>query len=284
MGRLLFRVKMSHMTLNDLHGHLKGFPGTPRMPALFVGHGSPMNGIEDNTYAQAWAALGASLPRPRAILVVSAHWLTEGSFVHVGERPRTIHDFYGFPEAMYRLRYDCPGSPDGAELASTSIVSRPVGDDADWGLDHGAWIVLRRMYPDADVPTFQLSIDMTRSDREHYLIGRELAALRERGVLIIGSGNIVHNLGMIDFDPAAKAFPWAEEFDAFAAEKILANDDDALIEHHALGHAARMSVPTPEHYWPLLYMLGTRHADDAISFPVRGIAHGSISMRSVLFS
>lgn len=272
------------MTTSELYGHSSAFPVTSRMPALFVGHGSPMNGVEDNAYAGAWAALGASLPRPMAILVVSAHWLTEGSFVHVGERPRTIHDFYGFPEEMYRLRYPCPGSPGGAALTKAASPGRSMGDDVDWGLDHGAWIVLRRMYPDADVPAFQLSIDMARSDREHFAIGREIAALRERGFLILGSGNVVHNLGVMDFDPAAKPFPWAEEFDAFVKGKILAKDDDALIDHHSLGHAARMSVPTPDHYWPLLYVLGARHADDEISFPVEGVAHGSISMRSVLFT
>jgi 4,5-DOPA dioxygenase extradiol len=273
---------MDGMTPRELLEHWKKLPETARMPAIFVGHGSPMNGIEDNVFVRGWEKLGKDLPRPRAILSISAHWLTRGTEVHVTERPRTIHDFWGFPKQLYDLSYPCPGSPEDARALEEMVKSVAVRPDLDWGIDHGTWIVLHRMYPAADIPVFQMSIDMTRSHKEHYELAKELALLRRRGVLIIGSGNLVHNLGEIDFNEQAAVFPWAEDFDAKAKDLLLAHDHSSLIQYEKLGHAAQLSIPTPDHYWPLLYILGLQEDDEEVSFPIEGIAHGSISMRCVL--
>lgn len=270
------------MTIADLKQSTKNMPDAARMPVLFVGHGSPMNAVEDNAYSRAWADLGKTLPRPNAILCVSAHWLTEGTFVHVAEKPRTIHDFWGFPQELYDVRYPCPGSPNHAEETRATVRSTNVAADTDWGVDHGTWSVLRRMYPDADVPTFQLSLDMSKPSAAHYAIGKELASLRDRGVLIIGSGNLVHNLGMIDFDENARPFPWAAEFDSQAKALIEKGDHRSLTEYEKLGHAAQLSIPTPDHYWPLLYVLAAADMDEPISYPVEGLTNASISMRAVL--
>lgn len=261
---------------------LTALPETARMPLLFVGHGSPMNGIEDNVYVQGWEKLGKSIPKPLAILSVSAHWLTHGTEVHIAEKPRTIHDFWGFPKELYDIVYQCPGSPNYAEAAKEIITGTSVHRDNDWGIDHGTWIVLHRMYPDANIPTFQMSIDMTRSHKEHYELAKELARLRKRGVLILGSGNIVHNLGEIDFNENAQIFPWAADFDGTAKDLLMQRDHAALMNYEKLGHAAALAIPTPEHYWPLLYILGLQEDDEGVSFPIEGIAHGSISMRCVL--
>ena len=267
--------------LDTLHAAAKKLPDAPRMPVLFVGHGSPMNAIEDNAFSRAWATLAAALPRPAAVLCVSAHWLTEGTFVHVAPQPRTIHDFWGFPKELYDVRYPCPGDPARAGETQALVTRAKVAADLDWGVDHGTWSVLRRMYPNADLPVFQLSLDMRKSAAEHYAIAAELSALRNRGVLIVGSGNLVHNLGMIDFDEHAKPFDWAVEFDAQAKALIEKGDHRALIAHEKLGHAADLAIPTPDHYWPLLYALALADENDAIRFPIEGIANGSISMRAV---
>lgn len=256
-------------------------PETPRMPLVFVGHGSPMNGIEDNQFVRGWQSLGKALPRPTAILSISAHWLTHGTEVHVAERPRTIHDFWGFPKELYDLLYPCPGAPTFAEATRSIVTSVTIGEDYDWGIDHGTWIVLHRMYPNADIPVFQMSIDMTRSHQQHYELAKELAVLRRRGVLILGSGNIVHNLGEIDFNEDAETFPWAADFDGKARHLIEKHDHTALINYEKLGHAAQLAIPTPEHYWPLLYILGLQEEDEGATFPIEGISHGSISMRCV---
>lgn len=253
------------------------------MPLLFVGHGNPMNAIETNRWSRAWESMAASLPRPDAILCVSAHWLTEGSFVHAAERPRTIHDFWGFPPELYAVRYACPGDPARAEEARKAVTSAEVGSDLDWGVDHGAWSVLRRMYPEADVPVFQLSLDIARPSAVHYAIGKELASLRERGILIVGSGNLVHNLGMVAYEEETEPFDWAVEFDALAASLIAKGDHRKLMAYEKLGHAAALSIPTPDHYWPLLYVLGAAGKEEVPSFPVEGIAQGSIGMRCVRF-
>lgn len=260
-------------------------PSTPRMPVLFIGHGSPMNGVEMTPYAEAWQRLGGTLPRPRAILSISAHWLSEGTAVHGAVHPQTIHDFYGFPEEMYRITYPCPGHPDVARETQELLRGETeVAWDENWGLDHGTWIVLRRTHPQADVPTFQLSIDMTKSPEAHYRLGAALAPLRERGVLIMGSGNIVHNLGLVAYEPDAKPFAWAEEFDAFAAGRITAGDHQSLLVPEKFGQAAALSIPTPDHYFPLLYAFGAAGSGAKATFPVEGIAHASVSMRAVLFS
>lgn len=270
------------MTHHELLAQLKNHPETPQMPALFVGHGSPMNGIEDNLFSLGWEKLGKKLPAPRAILSISAHWLTRGTEVHVSPHPRTIHDFWGFPKELYAISYPCPGAPEYASLVQDIVTQIKVSSDLDWGIDHGTWIVLHRMFPNANIPVFQMSIDMTRGHREHYELAKELRALRKRGVLILGSGNLVHNLGEIDFSEQANIFPWASEFDGRAKELIASQNHDALIGYEKLGHSALLAVPTPEHYWPLLYILGLQEENEGAIFPIEGITHGSISMRCVL--
>lgn len=271
------------MSLASFKEIVQSLPDTQQMPVLFVGHGSPMNGIEDSVYSDAWKKLGTTLPCPSAILVISAHWYTEGTHVHIAEHPKTIHDFYGFPQALYDMGYAAPGSPTLARGIQELVVSTEVQSDTEWGLDHGAWVVLSRMYPEHNIPTLELSIDGTKPMQFHYDLGRELAALRTKGVLILGSGNIVHNLGMMRGNPDAPAYPWAEEFDAVVASHIAEHNHAPLISYESLGEPARYSIPTPEHYIPLLYTLGVSTPSDTVSFPATGIAHGSISMRSVLF-
>ena len=251
------------------------------MPVLFIGHGSPMNGIEDNEFTRGWQSIAAELPRPKAILAISAHWLTEGTFVHVAQKPKTIHDFWGFSKELYDLSYPCPGSPLFAE-ATKSALGDSVHNDLDWGIDHGTWIVLHRMYPEADIPVFQMSMDISKPSEFHYELGKQLSSLRDKGVLIMGSGNIVHNLGRIDFNENAKVFDWAQEFDDIARGYIVDKNHRGLIHYEKLGHAASLSIPTPDHYWPLLYILGLTQVGEEASFPVEGHTHGSISMRSVL--
>jgi 4,5-DOPA dioxygenase extradiol len=252
------------------------------MPALFIGHGNPMNAIEETVYAAAWRAAAAALPRPTAILCVSAHWETEGTLVTAMEKPKTIHDFYGFPDALYRVEYPAPGSPALAERVRQLVGSTAVrpDDGYSWGLDHGAWSVLRRMYPEADIPTVQLSLDRSRPARFHYDLGAELAALRREGVLILGSGNIVHNLRLLQWN-APEPYPWAVEFDRLAAELILAGEHARLVAYQELGESARLAIPTNEHYLPLLYILALQQPGEAVSFFAGGLPLGSISMRSL---
>jgi 4,5-DOPA dioxygenase extradiol len=252
------------------------------MPALFIGHGNPINAIEETVYSAAWRAVADEIPRPRAILCISAHWETEGTFVTSMLHPRTIHDFYGFPDALYQVQYPAPGSPELATRVCSLVTSCAVrpDDGYSWGLDHGAWSVLRRMYPLADIPTVQLSLDRSQHPRFHYDLGRELQGLREEGVLIVGSGNIVHNLRLLKWN-AAKAHLWAVEFDRLAAELILAGEHDRLVAYPALGEAARLSILTNEHYLPLLYILALQRPDEPVSFFAEGLPLGSISMRSV---
>ncbi len=255
------------------------------MPALFIGHGTPMNAIEETVYSAAWREAAAAIPRPKAILCISAHWETEGTFVTAMEQPKTIHDFYGFPDALYEVQYPAPGSPQLAERVRQLVTSTAVrlDDNYSWGLDHGAWSVLRRMYPQADIPVVQLSLDCSQHPRFHYDLGRELAALRREGVLILGSGNIVHNLRLLQWD-AQVTYSWASEFDSVAAELILSGEYDRLVAYPALGEAARLSIPTNEHYLPLLYILALQQADESVSFFAEGLPLGSISMRSVRIS
>ena len=252
------------------------------MPALFIGHGNPMNAIEETVYSAAWHDAAAAIPRPRAILCISAHWETEGTFVTAMAQPRTIHDFYGFPDILYQVQYPAPGSPQLAERVQQLVTSTAVrlDDGYSWGLDHGAWSVLRRMYPEADIPVVQLRLDRTQHPRFHYELGRELRALREEGVLIVGSGNIVHNLRLLQWNAAAP-YPWAEQFDQLAAEFIISGEHDRLVAYPALGEAARLSIPTNEHYLPLLYILALQQPGEAVSFFAEGLPLGSISMRSL---
>jgi 4,5-DOPA dioxygenase extradiol len=249
------------------------------MPALFVGHGSPMNAIEDNEFSRAWAEAAKSLPRPRAILCISAHWETIGTQVTAMERPRTIHDFYGFPEPLYAKQYPAPGAPGVARLAQDTVRKTQVALDFDWGLDHGAWSVLCRMFPQADVPAVQLSLDGTQEPAHHYALGRELKGLRQKGVLIVGSGNMVHNLRQIVWQDTA--YDWALEFDAKLKQLIQSGDHDAIIHYQKLGQAACLAVPTNEHYLPLLYVLALQGKGDEVRFFADKVTLGSMSMRSV---
>ncbi len=271
------------MTPLEIEKIFSTFPKTEKYPVLFVGHGSPMNGIEDTVYSRAWEEIGKTLPKPKAIVMISAHWLTQETGVDVSLSPKTIHDFYGFPEELSRIVYPAPGHPTLARATQNLLADYHVGDE-EYGLDHGAWIVLRRMYPNADVPVFQLAIDFPKPGAHHYDIGQALAPLRERGVLIIGSGNIVHNLRDIDWNPEAKPFEWAIEFDEKVKALTLAGNHEALSNYHSIGASALRAVPTPDHYYPFLYILGAGGKDSKATFPVEGITHGSISMRSVLLS
>jgi len=250
-----------------------------KMPALFVGHGSPMNAIEDNEFSQTWAQIGQSLPPPHAILCISAHWETSGVQATTMEAPRTIYDFYGFPPELYAVRYPAPGSPELAGLVQQTVQGAPVQSDLTWGLDHGAWSVLRRMFPAADIPVVQLSLDYTKSPQEHYALGKELSALRRRGVLIVGSGNMVHNLRLIQWSEAA--FDWALEFDELLSQRILAGDHSAVINYSQFGRMAMLSVPTLEHFLPLLYTLAVQEEGEPVSFFADKVTLGSISMRGV---
>jgi len=250
-----------------------------KTPALFIGHGSPMNAIENNEFSRAWAQEGKSLPRPKAILCISAHWETAGTHVTAMELPKTIHDFYGFPQPLYQVKYPAPGSPDLARLAQKTVRKAQVRLDEEWGLDHGAWAVLCRMFPDADIPVVQLSLDRTKDPAFHYDLGKELKALRNEGVLIVGSGNMVHNLGVMSWQDMA--FDWAVEFHEKLRRLILAGDHDAMIHYRNLGEAARLSIPTNEHYLPMLYVLALQDKDDQIEIFTDKVTLGSISMRSL---
>jgi 4,5-DOPA dioxygenase extradiol len=249
------------------------------LPAFFFGHGNPMNAIQRNAYTEAWAALGRALPRPRAIVAVSAHWYLPGTRVTAMRAPRTIHDFGGFPRELFEVVYPAPGDPALAREIQEILAPAPVALDEDWGLDHGTWSVLCHLFPDATVPVVQVGIDETETARYHYELGRRLGALRDDGVLVIGSGNLVHNLHAYAWGRRpAEPFDWAVRFEARARELIVAGDHSPLVEYDSLGRDALLSVPTPEHYLPLLYVLGLRREGEPVSFPVEGIDGGSVSM------
>lgn len=250
-----------------------------RMPVLFVGHGSPMNAIEDNEFTRSWTEAAESLPRPRAVLCVSAHWETAGTRVTAMDWPGTIHDFGGFPRQLFEVQYSAPGSPELARLAQKTAYEVPVHLDFEWGLDHGAWSVLCRMFPNADVPVVQLSLDRTREPSFHYGLGKQLRSLRRKGVLIVGSGNMVHNLRMIAWQDVA--YDWAREFDETLKRLIISRDHESIIGYQGVGEIARLAVPTNEHFLPLLYVLGLQEDDDDVAFFAEKVTLGSISMRSV---
>ena len=252
-----------------------------KMPVLFTGHGSPMNGIEDNTFSQRWRKMGDEIPQPVAVLVISAHWFTRGTLVTAMENPRTIHDFGGFPKALFDVQYPAPGNPSLAQEVRELVTTTAVIPDHDWGLDHGTWSVVRQMYPQATIPVLQLSIDYTKGPLFHYELARELAALREKGVLIIGSGNMVHNLGMLNWNQPETTYDWATEIDEKFKKFILEGNHSALINYQQLGHAAHLAIPTPEHYLPLLYTLGLQEKNDTpVLFNTKTLM-GSVSMTSV---
>ncbi|WBU61958.1 4,5-DOPA dioxygenase extradiol [Paracoccus albus] len=270
------------MTTHTLASLRDRLAPSDRMPLVFLGHGSPMNAIEDTQYSRAWSELGRNLPRPEAILVVSAHWMTKGTtLVDVSAMPRTIHDFHGFPEALYRQRYPAHGAPELARKVASLLASHHGEEDDSWGLDHGAWAVLKFLYPEADVPVFQVSIDMTRGLDYQLEIGRILSELRDRGVLILGSGNVVHNLRAMRRDGAPQDF--ALEFDTLFTERMTDRDFGALVDRQGLGSLLTMAHPTVDHYLPALTVAGASDRRDALTFMTDAIDLGSVSMRSFVF-
>jgi 4,5-DOPA dioxygenase extradiol len=253
-----------------------------RLPAIFFGHGNPMNALADNAYTRAWRTLGETSPKPRAVLCISAHWYVPGCAVTAMRSPRTIHDFGGFPRELFEYLYPAPGEPALASEVRDLLAPAEVALDAGWGLDHGTWSVLCHVYPAADVPVVQLSIDETLPAHMHHEIGRRLAPLRDRGVLIVGSGNLVHNLHAYAWGrQTLEPYDWAVRFEQQARAWMLAGDHQPLIDYEHLGRDAALSAPTPEHYLPLLYVLGAQQPDDEATFPVEGIDGGSVSMLSV---
>jgi len=255
---------------------------TKPMPAIFFGHGNPMNALSKNTYTDGWNAIGRQLPRPKAILAVSAHWYIPATAVTAVSRPRTIHDFGGFPRELYEVEYPAPGDPSLAKRVQELLAPISTALDEHWGLDHGTWSVLCHVFPDANIPVVQLSIDETRSPEFHYQIGKRLAPLRDEGVLVMGSGNIVHNLHAYAWGThGVEPFDWALRFEKQARELLLKGDDASLVAYDTLGRDAALSVPTPEHYLPLLYVIALRREGEPVSFPVEGVDGGSVSMLTI---
>jgi 4,5-DOPA dioxygenase extradiol len=252
------------------------------MPAVFLGHGNPMNALQSNVYTEGWRHLGLSIPRPRAILAISAHWYVSEVAVTGSSSPETIHDFHGFPRELYEFTWPAPGSPELAEQVRKKLQPLNVRFDEQRGLDHGTWAVLCHMYPEADIPVVQLGIDETKGADFHYEIGRLLQPLRDEGILIVGSGNLVHNLRSYAWgDDYAQPFDWAVRFEAQAKKLVLEGRDRELVGYRSMGEDARLSVPSPDHFLPLLYVLGLRREGDKVSFPVEGIEGGSLSMLAV---
>lgn len=274
-------------TLSGLKHFTDGLKsGETKMPVLFIGHGSPMNGIENNDFSRTWETLPASIAKPKAILVISAHWLTNGTYITAMDKPQTIHDFGGFPRELYDVQYPAPGDPQLAAETQSLIKSTNVGMNHDWGLDHGAWTVVRRMYPDATIPVLQLSIDYSKGAAYHYNLAKELAALRDKGVLIIGSGNMVHNLRMIAWDKMEVpgfGYDWAIEMHELFKEKITAGDHQALINYEQLSKSAKLAIPTPDHYYPLMYTLGLQQKNETPVYFNDQLVAGSLNMTSVQF-
>lgn len=252
------------------------------LPAVFFGHGSPMNALEVNTHTQAWAAAGRRFGKPKAILAISAHWYIRGTAVTAMGQPPTIHDFGGFPPALHAVQYPARGDPALAARVREVLAPLPVALDEEWGLDHGTWSVLVHVYPDAGVPIVQLAIDRTQPPAFHYELGRRLAALRDEGVMLVGSGNVVHNLRVIQWGSGA-AYPWATQFNDEARALLQRREHGPLIDYQAMGEPARMSVPTPDHYLPMLYIMGAQRDDDTMSILTDGIELGSISMLSFAY-
>ncbi len=255
-----------------------------KLPVLFIGHGSPMNGIEDNKFSQTWRDLGKEIAKPKAVLVISAHWLTRGTHITAMEQPKTIHDFGGFPQALFDVQYPAKGNPQLAETASKLITSTNIIMDHDWGLDHGTWTVVRHMYPDADIPVLQLSIDYGREPQYHYDLAKQLATLRKKGVLIIGSGNMIHNLRMVDWKRLNEpdyGFDWAVEMNSIFKHRISDGNHADLINYERLHEAATLAIPTPDHYFPLLYTLGLQDNKDGVAFFNDELVGGSLNMTGV---
>jgi 4,5-DOPA dioxygenase extradiol len=258
---------------------------TKSMPAVFVGHGNPMNIIRRNRWTEGWIDLGAALPRPKTILAISAHWYIPATMATAMPHPRNIHDFGGFPKELYELKYPAPGDPMLAARVRDMLAPIPVELDEKWGLDHGAWSVLSHLFPKADIPVVQLSIDRRKPPSFHYEIGKLLAPLRDEGILLLGSGNLVHNIQAYEWDqPDINAFNWGVNFEEKIRHALHSEEDNILVDYLAIGSEAQLSVPTPDHYLPLLYVLGARKKGEAVSFPIEGFDGGSMSMLTVQFS
>jgi 4,5-DOPA dioxygenase extradiol len=270
--------------MNQLNKITYPFEVTGQMPVLFLGHGSPMNAIEDNEFTREWDKIGRALPKPSAVLCISAHWETKGTFVTAMEKPGTIHDFGGFPQTLFEVQYPASGDPELAREIK-NIIKTEVGLDEKWGLDHGAWSVIKHLYPDADIPVIQLSLDYYQSPRYHYDLARELSSLRKKGVLIIGSGNMVHNLGLVKWDKLNSddySYDWAQEAKEKMISFIINGDHKSLIDYKSQGTAFRLAVPTPEHFLPLLYAIALKEENEKVSiFNDKTIA-GSLAMTSVI--
>jgi 4,5-DOPA dioxygenase extradiol len=253
-----------------------------KMPVVFVGHGSPMNAIEDNNYTRGWRKMAERIPKPKVILSVSAHWYTNGTRIMNEENPRTVYDMYGFPKELYEITYNTPGSPEIAKMAKT-LISKETKYDNSWGIDHGTWSVLVHMYPDRDILVFQISIDAYAPPVVHYKIGKELNALREQGVLLFGTGNIVHNLRLVDWHQENKGFDWAYEFDEYIYKSIMNGNNENVLNYNDLGKIAKLAVPTPDHFYPLLYILGATEKGDTVSVYNKSCELGSLTMTSYLW-
>ena len=272
------------MKLNELNKITTPFSNTDKMPVLFLGHGSPMNAIEENEFVTGFRNIGKEIPKPNAILCVSAHWETRGTFITAMEKPKTIHDFGGFPQALFDVQYPAPGSPELAKETKGIIKKTEVGLDQSWGLDHGCWSVVKNMYPAADVSVIQMSLDYYQTPQYHYDLAKELASLRKKGVLIIGSGNMVHNLGMIAWDKLNTTdygYDWAIEASDKMKKYILNNDHQSLINYKSQGKSWELAIPSPDHYLPLLYALALKEENEKVSlFNDKAVA-GSLTMTSV---
>ena len=274
------------MKLNALNQITNSWTGTAQMPALFLGHGSPMNAIEENEFVRGFREVGKALPKPVAVLCISAHWETRGTYVTAMEKPKTIHDFGGFPKELYEVRYPAPGNPELAGETKELITKANVGLDQNWGLDHGCWSVVKHLYPEADVPVIQLSLDHTREPQYHYDLAKQLAVLRKKGVLIIGSGNMVHNLRMVAWDRLNDEFGYDWALDASDKMKnlILANNHEPLIQYQNQGQAFQNAIPTPEHFLPLLYVLALKEKNETVHLFNNKAVGGSLTMTSVKIS
>lgn len=273
------------MNLNDLSNISEGFKATEKMPVLFLGHGSPMNAIEENQFVAGFREVSKKIPKPNAILCVSAHWFTDGTFVTAMEMPKTIHDFYGFPKELFEVQYPAPGNPALAKETAELLAPVLVEEDHSWGLDHGAWSVIRHLYPEADIPVIQLSIDYTKPPQYHFDLAKKLNKLREKGILILGSGNIVHNLRMIDWhniNTVGSGWDWAIEAREKTNNWLLEGNFQNLIDYQKQGTALQYAVPTPDHYLPLIYTLGLKEKSDQLSLFNDELIGGSLSMTSVL--
>lgn len=271
------------MKLNDLNKMTAPFGSTGQMPVLFIGHGSPMNVIEENEFVQGWRTIGSTFPKPHAILCVSAHWETRGTFVTAMEKPRTIHDFGGFPKVLFEVQYPAPGSPELARQTREIIKKTEVGLDEKWGLDHGAWSVINRLYPTADVPVIEMSLDYYQAPQYHYDLAKELSSLREKGVLIIGSGNMVHNLGLVAWDKLNAeeyGYDWALEANEKMKNFILSGDHQQLINYKSQGRTFDLAIPSPEHYLPILYALALKEENEKLTFFNDKAVAGSLTMTS----